>query len=354
MRSKTVCSGSYRRLRIVFAAGLLSACGWAHAHLFCVSTASEFQDALTQSSDGGIYNGEDNYISMVGGTYQTGAASGNAAFFYNSPNASHAIAIYGGFEAACGPRTAQTPRTTLDGGGATGVLVIRNTNGSVVVNGLVLQNGESDQPGAGLQVNYLITANGSVDISDTIIRSNHSTLSGGGLYVSAASHDSLVANLISDNSSDGQYGAGYVTGSGQYNLFYNNTVTQNTSAAASTPIGGLYCGGASACELHNNIFWNNTTYGLYLGAPGAFLSYNDIGTLGGVPPAIDSNNLSIAPQFVNAGNNNFRLAGDSPLLGIGMLNGTTYDLDGNQYPTAGKVDLGPYEVTIFIDGFDGA
>jgi len=51
-------------------------------------------------------------------------------------------------------------------------------------------------------------------------------------------------------------------------------------------------------------------------------------------------------------NDNFRLAGNSPLLGYGTPNGTTYDLDGI-YFGRGKVDLGPYAETISIDGFDG-
>src|SRR5678815_5286265 len=351
MRSRNVCPGSCQNSRLALAASMLAISGSVQAHLFCVSTAAEFQDALTQSS--GTYSGEDNYITLVGGTYQTGAATGNAPFLYSSPSASNSINIYGGYAAACEPRTEQTPRTMLDGGGSTGVLVIRNTNGGVVINGLVLQNGESDQPGAGLQVNYLVSANGSVAVSDTIIRNNHATSTVGGLYVSAGTTAVFTANLIAGNSADSQYGAGFVTCSGQNSLFYNNTVTQNTSAAPTTPIGGLYCGGAAACEVHNSIFWNNTTYGLYLGNSGAFLSYNDVGTLGGVAPDIDSHNLSVTPQFVNPNSENFRLAGDSPLLGIGILNGTSYDLDGYRYPTSGKVDLGPYERTIFIDGFDG-
>jgi hypothetical protein len=115
----------------------------------------------------------------------------------------------------------------------------------------------------------------------------------------------------------------------------------------------LYCGGTTFCELHNNIFWNNTTYGLYLANSGAILRYNDIGTLGGVAPSTDDHSLSVAPQFVDKNNGDFRLAGDSPLLGYGMVNGAVSDLDGHLYPVSGKADLGPYEDTVFIDGLDG-
>jgi len=235
------------RGRIALAASLMVVGGWAHAHVFCVSTASAFQNALTQSSDGGIYAGEDNDILLVGKTYTTGAAP----FHYYLSQTTHALEIYGGYGPYCAARNPQTPPTTLDGGGTTGVLALGSKFGDIRVAQLILQNGESNSPGAGLQVNYLVSVNGGVDINDTIIRNNHSTVSAGGLYVSAGSHDSFIANLITGNSADGQYGAGYVTGYGDYNLFYNNTVAKNTSAAASNPTGGLYCGGSSVCDMHN-------------------------------------------------------------------------------------------------------
>jgi hypothetical protein len=314
-----------------------------------VSTAAQFRNALTQFSDGGLYAGEDNDIVLVGGTYATGATP----FHYYLSSTTHNLQIYGGYSAGCNARTPQTPPTVLDGGGQTGVLTLGNKFGDILVAQLTVQNGESTSPGAGLQVNYLVSVNGAVDVYNVIIRNNHSTVNAGGIYVSAGSHDSLIANLITGNSTDNQYGAGFVTGYGEYNLYYNNTVSKNTSAAASTPVGGLYCGGSSACEMHNNIFWNNTTYGLFLGSDGAFLSYNDIGTRGGATPATVSHNLSVAPQFVDADNGNFRLAGDSPVLGYGTLNGTTADLDGIYYSRYGKIDLGPYAETIFTDGLDG-
>jgi hypothetical protein len=341
-----------QRARITLAASLLVFSGWAHAHIFCVSTASAFQAALTQSSDGGIYAGEDNAILLVGNTYTTGAATGNAPFHYYLSNTTHAIQIYGGYATNCNPRTALTPPTILDGGGNTGVLSVGNKFGSIMVSQLTLQNGESGTPGAGLQVNYLVSVNADVDIHDVIIRNNHSTVSAGGLYASAGGYGGFTANLITGNSADGQYGAGYVTGYGSGSVFYNNTVSKNTSTAATNPTGGLYCGGTAPCEMHNNIFWNNTTYGVYLGNSNAFLSYNDIGTQGGTAPGTDYMNLSVAPKFVDAINDNFRLAGDSPLLGYGVLNGTTYDLDGHQYATLGKLDLGPYAETIFTDDFE--
>jgi hypothetical protein len=336
---------------------LLAVCGLAQSHSFCVSTAQEFQDALTQSSSFHTYNLEDNVVVLVHGVYKTGVATGNTPFFFYSPNSPHSMRIYGGYEDGCRGPTKQTPPTILDGNGTTGVLVLRDTYGDIVVSNLTLQNGESDEVGGGLQVNYSVSVNGSVTIQDTIIRNNHSTVDAGGLYASGAGIAvEVVGNLIEGNRADALYGAGYVSGFGtnELNLVQNNTVTQNTSGAASNPVGGLFCGGTSPCRISNNIFITNTAVGLYLGDANAEVEFNDYGTLGGTAPALSAGNVSVNPQFVDASAGNFHLTGTSPLLGVSPYPIYINDLDGNPFTTTGygKFDLGAYAETIFIDGFD--
>jgi hypothetical protein len=338
---------------------LLAVSGSAQAYIFCVSTAQEFQDALTQSSYFHTYNLQDNVVKMVHGTYKTGAATGNAPFFFYSPNSAHSMRIYGGYADNCALPTRQTPPTILDGNGTTGVLVLRNTYGDIAVSNLTLQNGQSDEVGAGLQVNYSVSVNGSVTIQDNIIRNNHSSVDAGGLYVSGAGIAVQVdGNLIEGNRADELYGAGYVSafGSNELNSVQNNTVTQNTSGAASNPVGGLFCGGTSPCRIYNNIFISNTAVGLYLGDANAEVESNDYGTLGGTAPALSAGNFSVNPKFIDPSAGNFRLAGDSPLLGVSPYVIYINDLDGNPFTThaPNKIDLGAYEETIFIDGFDGS
>lgn len=340
--------------RAILAASLFAVSSGSHAHTFCVATAQLFQDALTQSSNGGVYNGEDNDIYMVGGTYHTGPATGHAPFFYYSPSSTHAIKITGGYAAGCSAGTPQTPPTTLDGGGNTGVLTIRNSHGNVIVQQLTLQNGESTEPGAGLQVNYLVTVNASVLIRKNIIRNNHSSVDAGGLYASGDSRLSVISNLIADNSTDTNYGGAYLTGFGLPSLVYNNTVTQNFASTTTATVGGLYFGGGAVVDILNNIFWNNNSIGLYLGNSSANLVFNAYGTLGGSAPAATFGNfVKVNPKFVNASGGDFHLIGISPLHGVSTELVTYDDLDGNLYPQSGKVDLGVYEDTIFIDGLDG-
>lgn len=334
------------------ALSLLAASGTAHAHYFCITTAAELQDALTQSSDGGLYDAEDNSLYLVHGLYKTGAATGNQPFFYYAPTSTHAFTIMGGYADGCSAPTRQTPATRLDGDGQTGVLVLRSTYGAIYVRGLTLQNGNGNQLGAGLQINYLVTVNNSVDVLDVIVRNNHSSVSAGGIYVAGAGAGTrLFDNLITGNSADGDYGGGYIVGYGDYNGINNNTVTRNTIASGA--VGGLACGGTTPCEIEGSIFWNNTATGLYLGGALGVLHYNDIGTLGGQAPGISEGNISVNPQFVDADNGDFHLAGNSPLLGICPYFSHANDLDDHPPTLSGRIDLGSYEETIFIDGVDG-
>lgn len=331
---------------------LCGVAGAAQAHIFCVSTAAELQAALTAASDGGAYNAEDNDIDVVAGSYPTGAATANGAFFFHSTGAHH-LYLFGGYATGCHDRSNDASSTVLDGRHATPVVALRGTNADIVVSHLTVRNGESDQPGAGLQVNYLVAPHALVDITDVIVRDNHSSSAAGGIYAAAGGSLYLFTNLIVGNSADGQYGAGFITGDGGVNEWFNNTVTRNTSAATSNPVGGLYCGGTTDCDIWNSIFWNNNGAGLFLGGSGALLHRNDYGTLAGHVPADAANNLSVAPQFVAPNKGDFHLAGNSPLLGFGTPLGALIDVEGHRYPTTGRSDLGAYAETIFMDGYDG-
>ncbi|MEP7043164.1 MAG: right-handed parallel beta-helix repeat-containing protein [Dokdonella sp.] len=338
--------------KLACAIGLLTAYCSTHAHTFCITNAAQLQDALTQSSAGGLYDAEDNTLHLVHGLYQTGAATGNAPFFYTSPNSMHFFGIAGGYADGCNAPTRQTPRTRLDGGGHTGVLALRSAQGAVDVRGLTLQNGDGAQPGTGLQVNYLVSANAAVAIQDVVVRNNHSSGNAGGVFVTAGGGTLwFVNNQITGNSADGNYGGGLITGNGTDSEVYNNTVARNTTVAVSGAVGGLYCGGTASCNVHGGIFWNNTGAGLYLGGDGT-LRYNDYGVLGGQAPGTSEGNVSVNPQFVDADNGDFHLAGNSPLLGTSPYYSYAIDLDGNPPTESGRIDLGAYEETIFVDGVD--
>jgi hypothetical protein len=345
MSSSTSCSKRLTRTTALLALVLLGATNFAHAAYYCVATAAALQSALNQASNGGMHNAEDNFIDVVQGNYLTGSVTGNGAFHYYSTSP-HSLVITGGYTASCAAESRNAALTVLDGRHVTPVLLLSNANGLIHVAQLTLQNGEGGIPGAGLSVNYLASVNAAVHVMNNIIRDNHSSVDAGGVYVSGAGDETwLFNNLITGNSADSQYGAGYVTGYGHYNEIFSNTVTANTSAyhgPNGEPVGGLYCGGGRFCQLYNNIFWNNTTYGIFLGN-NAYMAYNDYGALGGNAPASSVGDVAVAPKFVNPGAGNYRLGSGSPVRDFSPDHLSQYDLDGHAYPTTGNVDIGAYQ-----------
>ena len=339
------------------AACLLAGSISANAFTFCVSTAAGLQGALTQSSTNGAHDGEANTIWVTTGMYNTGAATNNGPFYYHSSSPTGGLQIIGGYASGCFPQTRDASLTILDGGNATAVLELHNAVHDVEVGFLTIQNGQSGSVGAGLSMNAVSGDNGQTVIYNNIIRNNHTTNQAGGVFAHTSTSDIqfLYNNLIVGNSADQGFGAGNFGDSGTGGAgVYNNTITQNTTSLSGGS-GGLFftCSGPALCDVANNIFFNNTGSGLYLGTSIATLKYNDYGSLGGFPALNSTGNVSVNPQFVNAANNNFHLSGTSPLLAISPVPALRDDLEGHSYPVNGKVDLGAYAETIFADGFDG-
>ena len=341
--------------------GLLVLAGPAGASaVLCASTAQELQDDLTAASDGGTYAGQDVEISLVQGTYSTGAATGNGPFTYHSASATGNLYLVGGATGNCEDYALDASTTMLDGGGATQVLNIQSASAAVLIELLTIQNGESSTAGGGAAINTDV-AGGTAQLYDNIFRNNHTASIGGGFAIDGAGGVvEAVGNLVVGNSADGGYGAGFVySRSGFSASIKGNTVYKNTTIA-SGGTGGLYCCGTPTDKpgVYANIFWQNTNFGIDLEGTAQTFKYNDYGTVTGtITP--DSTNLSTDPEFVDAAHGNYRLAGNSPLLGVypaGELGGEfSIDLAGDLFPSplSGYYDIGAYEDTIFTDqGFE--
>ena len=336
---------------------LLMTCGYAQAHFFCVSTSAALQGALTDASDGGLYNGEDNLVDVVQGTYVIGSATGNGPFHYHSTASSGELNIHGGFNAGCSTQTRKASLTVLDGNHTAQVLSIRSSTADISVVNFTIQNGETAQVGAGLAVNFVSGDNSGAVIQGNIIRNNHTTGQAGGLFVitGAGGHILYVQNnLIAGNSADSGFGAGKVIGPGGDTDFDNCTVSQNTTTLAGGT-GGLYydASGSPVAYVANSIFWNNTNAGIYLANGNVHMDYNDYGTLDGGVPLASVGNVSVNPRFIDAAGGDFHLAGDSPLFGKSPELYQRIDPDGNLGPAHGKTDIGAYNETVFVDNFDG-
>jgi predicted enzyme related to lactoylglutathione lyase len=336
-------------------AGLAS--GQVGAHDFCVATATQLANAFEQSSTGGTYANEANAIHIRTGTYATGTATSGNPFTYHGAG-THALTIFGGYNAGCTSRTTDARTTVLDGLHASQVLFMGSQGGPITLIGLSVVNGEGggNNSGAGAGINMNSDEDGNVSVQDVIFAHNHSPTYGGGLAASVQQGTlSVKANLFHDNSADLSGGAAELNAGAGAAVVWNNTVTQNTTPAAAGA-GGMIFHGTSACEcvLANNIFWANSNFGLYLSSSAADLEYNDIGTLGGLAPATEVGTVSMTPYFVDPASNDFHLSSASPLLGATPLTPTATDLDGHVFGAASHSlgDLGAYYDTIFANHFD--
>ena len=340
----------------VLAAGLILAGSCAQAHTFCVSTAAKLQAALDDSSDGGTYVGQINVIQVVQGTYKTGNATGNGPFHYSNLSGVGYFELQGGWDAGCHQRTQKAALTVLDGNNTTRVLHLRQVANELDVTSFTIQNGETNQIGAGLAINDGSGDNSEVVVTGNIIRDNHTSNSAGGIFASSAtSYVDVYNNVITGNSADDGNGAGEVLA--HIGSFAHNTVSRNTTTTPGQT-GGLYFSSSSNGFVYYNIFWNNTNVGIYLGSSSVQMDYNDIGTKGGDNPSTFTGDVSVDPGFVDAANGDFHLTADSPLLGTMAVDGDyqSVDPDGNAnaLPIYGKTDAGAYNETIFKDGVDGA
>ncbi len=329
---------------------------------YCVSTAVELQSALNQAA---LDTTGNDSVGIEPGTYST-ADNGNRPFSYSSTIA-HDLYILGGAEAelVC---PSSSGKTILDGAGISVVLKTNSAQGTVFLYDLIIQNGfiafNGDEIAAGLQMNSTPGNKGSVFVRDCIIRHNADNdtagaLGGFYLYTGNGGYIDFVNNLVLGNSSDNGDGAGVIQTDNSAMVYVaNNTIVSNTTAGSGQTGGMVFAGAAGTSTgslIADNIFWNNTTYGLALFDP-VLLIDNDYGALGGnsAPAAGSTGNVSVNPQFADGANGNFRLSAASPLIGAGNAGDLFFfdpDLDGNAVAHGGKIDLGAYQRTIFSDGF---
>jgi hypothetical protein len=338
------------------------AAGTLQAHEFCVGTAANLQDAFDAASDNGMYNGEDNVVRLQAATFSTSAAS---AFRFNS-SAAHTLQVLGGWNDDCSEQSLDPALSVLDGGQATYVLSIVN-GGDTTISYITIQNGREP---VGLYAAGLTLQSSSdtaiATVSWNIIRNNYATETVpifttqpagieayflGGLY--------LMNNLIAGNTSEGTDAAGDIVISGN-DCVTNNTVVDNTATNGGD--GGLLLNpvGNAGAYVINNVFWGNTHAGLIIEDDSNLMQNNDWGVLGGSgsPGNGSADNLSVAPQFVDRPNGNYRLGGNSPLLGKGNnapeCGLPARDLDGHPRVLHGIVDIGAYQESVFNNGFEPA
>ena len=327
----------------------------------CASTAAELRQALAEVSDGGAYVDTPTLITVLEGTYLTDGT----AFSSSALTTTASLTIVGGWRAPlCNTAAASFTSTVLDGQGASGVLKITRPNALVDLRKLRVQNGNADV-GAGIQVNYGVTANAIVGLTWVAVVDNHASGDGGGLYLAGAApfgYAPIQINsaLIAGNSAGGEGGGAYLmvggSGGGVARLGFI-TVASNTAATGIA--GGIYAAGSSGTDYSYRgiIAWGNSPSSLYFGRQ-ITIDYSDVESFAAsaFTPVAD-HVISADPHFVDPSAGNFHLASGTPLIRYCPV--TSYvlaDLDGNPFPSFGgnpkyASEIGAYEDTVLVDGF---
>lgn len=348
----------------------------------CVTNSSELQAALEFARSNGI----DDEIRIAAGHYP--APPGG--FLYNAQISNgdiQAIAISGGWTTLgndpCGESGKGSPfDTVLDGGGSEPALRIelRGSN-AVQVRGLSLVNGLSPVGGAGLRLELSTTLepfDSAVEIESNAFLGNSGDLSGG-LMLSTSDlvgngRFLVRGNLFVSNHGNSGPGAAYIdannvsapVGSAAGLFLIGNTVLDNTSAAGGSTCGGILFGnglGGLRRVVANNLLWGNQGADLLMASgPDYELLHNNLGQRIGFEPALDSGNLSQAPQFEPCAGCDERVPiAASPLLDAGYLpDGEDgwglgeRDLLGRARIAGSGVDIGAFEnhSRLFRDGFE--
>jgi hypothetical protein len=304
---------------------------------------------LTDVSKGGVANGSDHTMHLIGGTFLTSGV----AFTYHDESGS-AFTFDGGWDSTCTTQDLTPGATRLDGGNAT-VALHMETNGTITASHLTIQGGKNDgSAGAGAQV-YLSDAAAVVVFENNQVVGNHTTYGTGGLAaygVGGTVH--INSNLFAGNTAPAA--AALATGMNSGTVYLtNNTIVGNTSSSVDAMTVDLANGGASGVVSNNIVYGNAAANDFELAANDSWqFNNNDFHNIKGV--AFPSGNIDVDPKFADV--DDYHLVSTSPVLRAGLLappGGLPQtDLDGNPRSVGGRVDIGAYENVdvIFADDFD--
>lgn len=247
MRPKNrLCLGFLSLLTIAFAFD-------SQAAVFTVSTATEFQSALTAAQS----NGEDDEIELMPGTYKT-SDNGGFPFFYSAVVGENRSLIVRGSDSAT---------TVLDGETNSQILQIDATNSSnpsgdlqLVLQGLSFQNGSNALGfGGAARLNSLDIP---ILVQDCAFDNNQSLGLIGGLWGDTDSAPvALIHNVFTRNSSieDWVGGASFGSTSGEVtvsrNIFADNHALGGWSGGAE-----VYTEKGGRISVTDNVFYQNTAF----------------------------------------------------------------------------------------------
>ncbi len=260
------------------------------------------------------------------------------------------------------------------GGGNGGAIQARNYSGLTVLNA-VFENNTAQNGGA-------IHIRGPLTVENSLFVNNSATNAGGAAFTDL---DTIIINSVFIGNAAYGSGAPSLGGGGAVRLnigpnrvvnsvFARNWIPASAPGGAvfrisslndteilhctivgedsATPNSAIYTtnGGGVSAQVRNTIIASHT---IALHRSGSIAITEDFNlfhanvtnTLGGSFGTVLSggNSITGAPQFVNSGQNNFRLMGDSPAINAGADIGIRADVDGITRPLGLQADIGAFE-----------
>ncbi|MCB1007281.1 MAG: hypothetical protein KDB94_00140 [Acidobacteria bacterium] len=346
MRESNLRSGTAAAALRCFTATLLLAAAPASAAVFCVDTAAELVQALTDAAGNGVAD----EIRVVAGTYTPSPEPDYTA------TVSQDLTISGGWSPTCLGQRPDPTLTTISGTPShRGMQIyVTNTTANVTIRYLTFRDGNAGaETGGGLRVTGTSGNHLNATLEGCILRSNTASSGGGLEFSSDLGTLRMAGNLIYGNTGTTNMAGVLITANGPSGEVVHNTIATNTITGGGN-WGGLRIAGGNPVVFANNIFWGNSGIDLKLANSDTYFLYaNDIESQEGTA-AGGANNVSVAPQYI--GGSNYRLQPTSTLVDAGDAVQATLpaiDLDTGPRELGLGPDLGAYEWgNLFADGFE--
>jgi hypothetical protein len=352
--------------RLLASLALALAASPAVAEDYCVSTASQFIDAVfaARASSGA------SVIKMVSGTY-TLPSSGPANQAAITIDDQTGLTITGGYAAGCAGgipnsppsstviRPAEFDRRLMD------IRFVATVESTVTIRQVSFRRGRAlTSDGACLNIQTPDEALGWVALEHTEFTDCAGPGPGCALTANMRDADLNLSNSIAHANTCNGGAMALVVGPTALFQVVNNTITANVNSGAPNAAGiqiGSFTGSSNLLYLLNNVIYNNGDADdrdaqFNSNTPG-FVRNNIIGRRNAFPASlVVSNNSAADPEFLST--SNFRVEANSPAVdagyGVAPFGVPTKDLDSTPRPQGSTIDIGAYERLWdgFRDGFE--
>lgn len=352
--------------RLLASLALALAASPAAAEEYCVSTASQFINAVfaarasTGASD----------IKMVAGTY-TLPSSGQPNDATVTITDQSGLTITGGYAAGCAGgipnsapsstiiRPAEFDRRLMD------IRFVATVESTVTIRQVSFRRGRSlTADGACLDVETQQEALGWVALERVEFTDCAGPGPGCALTADMRDADLNLSNSLAHANTCNGGAVALLVGPTALFQVVNNTITANANSGGPNAAGlqlGSFTGSSNLLYVLNNVIYNNgdaddRDVQFNSNTPG-FARNNLIGRQNAFPASmVVSNNSAADPKFLST--TNFRPAANSPAInkgyGVAPFGVPTKDLDSTPRPQGGTIDIGAYERIPdgFRDGFE--